>query len=82
VLPCWKFPEPKGRAWLKHSIEEMGSLENFLPEFYAREARGNRVRDAARWLANDTAMTSSSRIARLVGPTLIVPCGFSSGRSK
>jgi hypothetical protein len=39
VLVPWKFPEPKGQAWLKHSIEEMGSLENFLPELYAREAR-------------------------------------------
>jgi len=38
VLVPWKFPEPKGRAWLRHSIEEMGSLENFLPELYAREA--------------------------------------------
>ncbi len=39
VLVPWKFPEPKGRAWLKHSIEEMGSLENFLPELYAREVQ-------------------------------------------
>lgn len=40
LLVPWKFPEPKGRAWLKHSVEEMGSLENFLPELYAREAEG------------------------------------------
>ena len=26
-------------AWLKQSIEEMGSLENFLPELYTREAQ-------------------------------------------
>ena len=31
------FPNPKGRAWLKHAIEEMGSLENFLPQLYERE---------------------------------------------
>jgi DAPG hydrolase PhiG domain len=37
VLIPWQFPEPKGRAWLKHSIEEMGTLENFLPELYTRE---------------------------------------------
>ncbi len=28
----------KGAAWLKHSIEEMGTLEHFLPALYAREA--------------------------------------------
>lgn len=39
VLVPWKFPEPKGRAWLKHNIEETGSLENFLPELYAREVQ-------------------------------------------
>jgi DAPG hydrolase PhiG domain len=33
-----RFPEPKGRAWLKHNIEETGALENFLPELYARKA--------------------------------------------
>lgn len=38
VLVPWKFPASKGRAWLKHSIEEMGSLENFLPDLYVREA--------------------------------------------
>jgi hypothetical protein len=32
------LPDGKGRAWLKHSIEEMGTLENFLPELYEREA--------------------------------------------
>jgi hypothetical protein len=32
------FPNPKGQAWLKHAIEEMGSLENFLPQLYEREA--------------------------------------------
>lgn len=38
VLVPWKFPASKGRAWLKHSVEEMGSLENFLPDLYTREA--------------------------------------------
>jgi len=32
------MPADKGEAWLKHSIEEMGTLEHFLPELYAREA--------------------------------------------
>jgi hypothetical protein len=40
LLVPWRFPEPKGRARLKHSIEEMGSLENFLPELYRREPKG------------------------------------------
>ena len=31
-------PADKGEAWLKHSIEEMGTLEHFLPDLYAREA--------------------------------------------
>ena len=34
------MPEDKGEAWLKHSVEEMGTLEHFLPELYAREAEG------------------------------------------
>jgi len=34
------MPPDKGEAWLKHSIEEMGTLEHFLPELYAREAEG------------------------------------------
>jgi hypothetical protein len=37
LLP-WLFPDGKGQAWLKHNIEEMGTLENFLPELYEREA--------------------------------------------
>ena len=39
LLVPWQFPEAKGRAWLKHSVEEMGSLENFLPELYTGEAK-------------------------------------------
>ena len=31
------MPGDKGEAWLKHSIEEIGTLEHFLPELYARE---------------------------------------------
>jgi len=32
------MPGDKGEAWLKHSIEEIGTLEHFLPALYAREA--------------------------------------------
>jgi hypothetical protein len=31
------FPNAKGHAWLKHAVEEMGTLENFLPRLYASE---------------------------------------------
>ena len=37
--PTWLFPDGKGQAWIKHSIEEMGYLENFLLELYEREAK-------------------------------------------
>ena len=33
------LPDGKGEAWIKHNIEEMGTLENFLPELYEREAK-------------------------------------------
>lgn len=32
------FPHDKGVAWLRHNIEEVGALEEFLPELYWREA--------------------------------------------
>jgi hypothetical protein len=44
VLP-WLFPDGKGQAWLKHSIEEIGMLENFLPELYEREESARRSTD-------------------------------------
>lgn len=34
------FPEAKGRAWLKHNIEEVGLLEHMLPRIYPSDARG------------------------------------------
>jgi hypothetical protein len=46
VLPLL-FPDEKGQAWLKHSIEEMGYLENFLPELYGRETKHESVIDKA-----------------------------------
>ncbi len=33
------FPNAKGHAWLKHAVEEMGTLENFLPQLYGQEVR-------------------------------------------
>ena len=60
VLIPWKFPEPKGRAWLKRSIEEMGTLENFLPELYTREVERSTSEPPARLRAE---MSTSRRIA-------------------
>lgn len=38
------FSEAKGRAWLKHNVEEVGNLEFFLPRLYATETgEGGRV---------------------------------------
>lgn len=31
------FDEARGRAWIKHNIEEVGNLEAFLPDLYARD---------------------------------------------
>jgi hypothetical protein len=39
-LSAMMFPDAKGKAWLKHAIEEMGTLENFLPQLYECEAGG------------------------------------------
>ena len=36
-ISAFMFPNLKGQAWLKHAIEEMGSLENFLPQLDERE---------------------------------------------
>lgn len=30
------FPDDQARAWFKHNGEEMGNLEFFLPELYAK----------------------------------------------
>ena len=32
------FPDERGRAWLKHNVEEVGSFEHFLPALYAGRA--------------------------------------------
>ncbi len=31
------FPDRKGHAWIKHNVEEVGALENFLPELFATQ---------------------------------------------
>jgi hypothetical protein len=37
------FDEKRGRAWLKHNIEEVGNFEFFLPALFAAETKKNRV---------------------------------------
>ena len=46
LLP-WLLPDGKGQAWLKHNVEEIGTLENFLPELYEREAKHESVGQVA-----------------------------------
>lgn len=35
----WLFTEEKGRAWLKHNVEEVGLLEHFLPRLFHEHQR-------------------------------------------
>jgi len=32
------FDEARGRAWIRHNVEEVGNFESFLPQLYASEA--------------------------------------------
>ena len=36
----YRHPRDKGERWLRHGIEEMGNLPNFLPALYEREHVG------------------------------------------
>lgn len=38
LLRGFLFDEARGRAWIKHNIEEVGNFESFLPALYAAEA--------------------------------------------
>lgn len=37
LLQRFGFPEPKGLAWLRHNIEEVGLFEHILPPLYRQE---------------------------------------------
>ena len=37
ILRALAFPSGKGEAWLRHNVEEVGMLENFLPDLYRAE---------------------------------------------
>jgi hypothetical protein len=41
LIRVFKFDAARGRAWVKHNAEEVGQFEEFLPELYAAEARGD-----------------------------------------
>jgi len=38
LLIDWFFPAERRQAWLKHSVEEIGNLQFFLPTLYDRHA--------------------------------------------
>ena len=38
LIRALAFDEARGRAWIKHNIEEVGNFESFLPQLYALEA--------------------------------------------
>ncbi len=38
VIRALVFDEARGRAWIKHNVEEVGNFEAFLPQLYAAEA--------------------------------------------
>lgn len=40
LIRTFTFDEARGRAWIKHNIEEVGNFESFLPQLYAAEAGG------------------------------------------
>ena len=37
LIRMFVFDEARGRAWIKHNIEEVGNFESFLPRLYAAE---------------------------------------------
>jgi len=39
VIRTFLFDEARGRAWIKHNVEEVGNFESFLPNLYAAEAQ-------------------------------------------
>jgi hypothetical protein len=47
LLRRFAFNEARGRAWIKHNIEEVGNFESFLPQLYAAEACQAQSQDAA-----------------------------------
>ena len=46
LLRRFAFDEARGRAWIRHNVEEVGNFESFLPQLYASEA-GRRAADTS-----------------------------------
>jgi hypothetical protein len=40
LIHAFAFDEARGRAWIRHNIEEVGNFEAFLPQLYAAESGG------------------------------------------
>lgn len=38
LIRRFTFDEARGRAWIRHNVEEVGNFESFLPQLYAAEA--------------------------------------------
>lgn len=51
------FPEPKGQAWIRHNVEEVGCFENFLPDLYRAH---NRPKSRNDHLADGVAAAAAS----------------------
>jgi hypothetical protein len=43
LIRRFAFDEKRGRAWIRHNIEEVGNFESFLPRLYAVESSGTSV---------------------------------------
>jgi len=39
LIRALAFDQARGRAWIKHNIEEVGNFEAFLPQLYAAETK-------------------------------------------
>ena len=37
LVRAFAFDEKRGRAWIRHNIEEVGNFESFLPQLYRGE---------------------------------------------
>jgi hypothetical protein len=44
LIRRFAFDEARGRAWIRHNVEEVGNLESFLPQLYASEVPRSKTR--------------------------------------
>ena len=62
LIRMFVFDEARGRAWIKHNIEEVGNFESFLPQLYAAEVG---VASSGETLPNPTPQGTRDEAARL-----------------